>query len=71
MSDLLAFLIRMGQSAFWSALALILFVSFIGYAWPVLILLLIVGVYTSLNAYANRVEEASAKRQAVKRKWFG
>ena len=63
MSDLLAFLIRVGQRGFWGALLLILLASAWSSFWPLLVLILVVGVYRSLDAYANRVEEARAKRQ--------
>ena len=63
MRELFAFLIRVAQFAFFSAIVLALLLPVIQAVWPFLVLGLIIAVYRSLNAYAGRVEEASAARR--------
>jgi hypothetical protein len=69
MSELLALLIRLGQSLLFLSITVAVFAWLISVAWPILVALLVLGTYASLDAYAKRVEEAIAKRNAPKSWW--
>jgi hypothetical protein len=69
MSDLIAGLIRLGQAALFTGITLTFLVWLVSVAWPLLVVLVVTAILMSLNDYANRVEEAMARRNAPKHWW--